>query len=125
MSVWTEEDVLCSYTAYRKRKKARVLKQRLTIDRFPKRHSTPKRFWTPGMVDDLREMAARGMSYQQIADALGIKRTQVLQPMVKGVSRGDTSYSFSSVAEQMAQFVSSGDFLTDYRTQLNAYRKMR
>ncbi len=81
MSVWTEEDVLCSYTAYRKRKKARVLKQRLTIDRFPKRHSTPKQFWTPGMVDDLREMAARGMSYQQIADALGIKRTQVSSKM--------------------------------------------
>lgn len=48
-----------------------------------------------------------------------------MQPVVKGVSRGDTSYSFSSVAEQMAQLVSSGDFLTDYRTQLNAYRKMR
>ena len=48
-----------------------------------------------------------------------------MQPAVKGVSRGDTSYSFASVAEQMAQLVSSGDFLTDYRTQLNAFRKMR
>ena len=48
-----------------------------------------------------------------------------MQPAVKGVSRGDTSYSFASVAEQMAQLVSSGDFLTDYRVQLNAFRKMR
>ena len=51
--------------------------------------------------------------------------TEQMQPVVKGVSRGDTSYSFASVAEQMAQLASSGDFLTDYRVQLNAFRKMR
>lgn len=48
-----------------------------------------------------------------------------MQPAVKGVSRGDTSYTLASAAEQMVQLVSSGDFLTDYRAQLNAYRKMR
>lgn len=48
-----------------------------------------------------------------------------MQPAVKGVSRGDTSYTLASAAEQMVQLVSSGDFLIDYRAQLNAYRKMR
>lgn len=33
------------------------------------------------MVDDLRVMAARGMGYREIADALGIKRTQVASKM--------------------------------------------
>lgn len=48
-----------------------------------------------------------------------------MQSAIKGVSRGDTSYTFATAAEQMAQLAASGDFLTDYRAQLNAYRKMR
>ena len=48
-----------------------------------------------------------------------------LQPEAKSVSRGDTSYSFASVAEQMAQIAAGNEFLADYRTQLNAFRKMR
>ena len=36
-----------------------------------------------------------------------------LQPEVKSVSRGDTSYSFASVAEQMAQIAAGNEFLTD------------
>ena len=43
----------------------------------------------------------------------------------KGVSRGDTSFSFATAAEQLAALAGSGDFLTDYKAQLNAYRKMR
>ncbi len=48
-----------------------------------------------------------------------------MQPAAKGVSRGDTSFSFATAAEQLAALANSGDFLTDYRAQLNAYRKMR
>ena len=48
-----------------------------------------------------------------------------LQPAVKGVSRGDTSFTFASVEEQMAQIASANTFLLDYHAQLNAYRKMR
>lgn len=48
-----------------------------------------------------------------------------MQPAAKGVSRGDTSFSFATAAEQLAALASSGDFLTDYKAQLNAYRKMR
>ena len=64
-------------------------------------------------------MMVRGLYNSTQLDA------EQMQPVVKGVSRGDTSYSFASVAEQMAQLVSSGDFLTDYGVQLNAFRKMR
>ena len=48
-----------------------------------------------------------------------------LQPAVKGVSRGDTSFTFASTAEQMTQIASANTFLLDYHAQLNAYRKMR
>ena len=48
-----------------------------------------------------------------------------LQPAVKGVSRGDTSFTFASIAEQMTQMASANTFLLDYHAQLNAYRKMR
>ena len=48
-----------------------------------------------------------------------------MQPAAKGVSRGDTSFSFATAAEQLAALAGSGDFLTDYKAQLNAYRKMR
>ena len=48
-----------------------------------------------------------------------------MQPTAKGVSRGDTSFSFATAAEQLAALASSGDFMTDYKAQLNAYRKMR
>lgn len=48
-----------------------------------------------------------------------------MQPAAKGVSRGDTSFSFATAAEQLATLAGSGDFLTDYKAQLNAYRKMR
>lgn len=47
------------------------------------------------------------------------------RPAVRSVSRGDTSYSFATVTEQMAQIAAGNDFLTDYRAQLNAYRRMR
>lgn len=50
---------------------------------------------------------------------------ETMQPAAKGVSRGDTSFSFATAAEQMAALASSGDFLTDWKAQLNAYRKMR
>ncbi len=73
----------------------------------------------PNQLLNTAVMMVRGLHNSAQLDA------EQMQPVVKGVSRGDMSYSFSSVAEQMAQFVSSGDFLTDYRTQLNAYRKMR
>ena len=45
-----------------------------------------------------------------------------MQPAAKGVSRGDTSFSFATAAEQLAALAGSGDFLTDYKAQLNAYR---
>ena len=61
-----------------------------------------------------------------------------MQPATKGVSRGDTSFSFATAAEQLAAahgceivtglklpYGTPGDFLTDYKAQLNAYRKMR
>ena len=48
-----------------------------------------------------------------------------MQPAAKGVSRGDTSFSFATAAEQLAALAGSGDFLTDYKAQLNSYRKMR
>ena len=64
-------------------------------------------------------LMARGLySSAQLAN-------EELQPTVKGVSRMDASFSFASAAEQMAQLAASGDFLTDYRAQLNADRKMR
>lgn len=78
---WTPHDVALSYAAYKRRQQAKAYKRRLTIDRIPKQHGRPPRIWTPGMVDDLRVMAARGMSYREIADALGIKRTQVASKM--------------------------------------------
>ena len=37
----------------------------------------------------------------------------------------DTPPWFDAAAEQLAALASSGDFLTDYKAQLNAYRKMR
>ena len=43
-----------------------------------------------------------------------------MQPAAKGVS-----ISFATAAEQLAALAGSGDFLTDYKAQLNAYRKMR
>lgn len=64
-------------------------------------------------------LMARGLySSTQLAN-------EELQPAVKGVSRMDASFSFASAAEQMAQMAASGDFLTNYQAQLNAYRKMR
>lgn len=48
-----------------------------------------------------------------------------LQPEAKSVSRGDTTYSFASIAEQMVQIAAGNEFLTDYYAQLNAFRKMR
>ena len=48
-----------------------------------------------------------------------------MQPAAKDVSRGDTSFSFATAAEQLAALASSGDFLTDWKAQLNAYRKLR
>ena len=48
-----------------------------------------------------------------------------LEPEIKGVSRMDASYSFASASEQMQQIVSDPGFTQDYRTQLNAYRKLR
>lgn len=50
---------------------------------------------------------------------------ETMQPEMKGVSRGDTSFSFASVCEQLANMAQSGDFLTDYKAQLNAYRRLR
>lgn len=50
---------------------------------------------------------------------------ETMQPAAKGVSRGDTSFSFATAAEQMAALATSGDFLTDWKAQLNAYRKLR
>ena len=50
---------------------------------------------------------------------------ETMQPAAKGVSRGDTSFSFATAAEQMAALAGSGMFLLDYTAQLNAYRKMR
>lgn len=76
----------------------------------------------PEVPDQLLNTAALMVRGLYNSAQLGAEQ---MQPAVKGVSRGDTSYSFASVAEQMAQLVSSGNFLTDYRTQLNAFRKMR
>lgn len=72
----------------------------------------------PDGLQSTAAMMVRGLIYTVGLDGAP-------QPAVKAVSRGDTSYSFASVAEQMAQLAAAGDFLTDYRTQLNAYRKMR
>lgn len=50
---------------------------------------------------------------------------ETIQAEAKGVSRGDASFTFATPAEQLASLASAGDFLTDYKAQLNAYRKMR
>ena len=46
-------------------------------------------------------------------------------PLVNEIGFRDTSFSFATAAEQLAALAGSGDFLTDYKAQLNAYRKMR
>lgn len=51
--------------------------------------------------------------------------TAELEPEAKGVTRGDTSFSFASSAEQMQAIISNPGFTQDYRAQLNAYRKLR
>lgn len=48
-----------------------------------------------------------------------------LAPQVKGVSRGDASFTFASQAEQMQVLVSSPTFARNYAPQLNAFRKLR
>ena len=74
--------------------------------------------------------APDGLLYTAAAMARGLYSSaqlnaEQMQPEVKGVSRGDTSFSFATAAEQMAQLAANGDFLTDYRAQLNSYRRMR
>lgn len=49
--------------------------------------------------------------------------TESLQ--AKGVSRGDTSYTFAVPAEQLQAVVNSPVFARQYTAQLNAFRKMR
>lgn len=48
-----------------------------------------------------------------------------LTQQVKGISRGDTSFTFASPAEQMQALVSSPTFARNYAPQLNAFRKLR
>lgn len=48
-----------------------------------------------------------------------------LEPEEKGVTRGDTSFSFSTAAEQMQATISNPGFTQNYRAQLNIYRKLR
>ena len=74
---------------------------------------------TPDELLNTASLMARGLYLSAQLTA------EQLQPEAKSVSRGDTSYSFASVAEQMAQIAAGNEFLTDYRTQLNAFRKMR
>lgn len=51
--------------------------------------------------------------------------TEQQQGQIKGVSRGDTSYSFTTAAEQWQAAAANPSFMQDYKTQLNCYRKMR
>lgn len=67
---------------------------------------------------------AAAMLTKNLVQSAGLSENE-LQPAVKGVSRGDTSFTFASVAEQMTQLASANTFLLDYHAQLNAYRKMR
>ena len=48
-----------------------------------------------------------------------------LHPQAKGISRGDTSFTFASPAEQMQALVSTPAFARNYVPQLNAFRKLR
>lgn len=48
-----------------------------------------------------------------------------LEEQRKGVSRGDTSFSFATPAEQMQASIQNPSFMQDYKAQLNAHRKMR
>lgn len=48
-----------------------------------------------------------------------------LEAQEKGVSRGDTSFSFATPAEQMQAIVANPGFTQDYRAQLNQFRKLR
>lgn len=48
-----------------------------------------------------------------------------LEAQEKGVSRGDTSFSFATPAEQMQAIIANPGFTQDYRAQLNAFRKLR
>lgn len=78
----------------------------------------------------LRRTVDRGLIADLTAVCVGLVNSvqlqnENMQPAAKGVSRGDTSFSFATAAEQLAALASSGDFLTDWKAQLNAYRKMR
>lgn len=44
---------------------------------------------------------------------------------VKSVTRGDTSYTFETQTESLKAVLSSTGFLNDWKTQLNAFRRMR
>ncbi|MFQ9125673.1 MAG: hypothetical protein ACLR4Z_01225 [Butyricicoccaceae bacterium] len=48
-----------------------------------------------------------------------------MQPAARACPEGIRPFSFATAAEQLAALAGSGDFLTDYKAQLNAYRKMR
>ncbi|MDO4173713.1 MAG: hypothetical protein Q4D42_03015 [Eubacteriales bacterium] len=44
---------------------------------------------------------------------------------VKSVTRGDTSYTFTTQSESMKAVLSTSGFLNDWKTQLNQFRRMR
>lgn len=44
---------------------------------------------------------------------------------VKGVTRGDTSYTFATQTESLKEVLSANGFLNDWKTQLNQFRRMR
>lgn len=48
-----------------------------------------------------------------------------IEAQEKGVSRGDTSFSFATPAEQMQAIVANPGFTQNYRVQLNQFRKLR
>lgn len=72
----------------------------------------------PGLIHVAAAMAADAWRQSQYGRA---------QPeaQVKGVSRGDTSFSFATPAEQLREIVQSPGFTQDYRVQLRQFRKVR
>lgn len=70
---WTPHDVARSYADYKRRQQAKACKRRIS-----KQRGRPPRIWTPGMLDDLRNMASNGKGSAEIAKLLGLNRRQVL-----------------------------------------------